>query len=101
MILAQNSVWHLGWSLLFELEDSIIVTPLSPVPNFRKRKNLTGSLAPQKQADGSLGWALPLDPNVRVIHTGDITELGYIVVGAFAHPDQAGNGEHLPLTGSE
>src|SRR6266571_8441287 len=25
-------------------------------------QNLMGSLAPQKQADGSLGWALPLDP---------------------------------------
>src|SRR5712691_3800134 len=62
-------------------------------------QNLVGSLAPQKQADGSLGWALPLDPNVRCIHMGDITELGTIVAGAFAHPDQAGNGEYLPLVG--
>ena len=30
---------------------------------------------------------------------GDITELGYIVAGAFAHPDEAGNGEYLPLVG--
>ena len=30
---------------------------------------------------------------------GDITELGAIVAGAFAHPDQAGNGEYLPLVG--
>src|ERR1700676_240250 len=30
---------------------------------------------------------------------GDITELGNIVAGAFAHPDQAGNGEYLPLIG--
>ena len=30
---------------------------------------------------------------------GDITELGYIVAGAFAHPDEAGYGEHLPLVG--
>jgi uncharacterized protein YbjT (DUF2867 family) len=62
-------------------------------------QNLVGPFAPQKQADGSLGWALPLDPNVRCIHLGDITELGTIVAGAFAHPDQAGNGEHLPLVG--
>ena len=62
-------------------------------------QNLGGALAPQKQADGSLGWALPLDPNVRCIHMGDITELGNIVVGAFAHPDQAGHGEYLPLVG--
>jgi len=61
--------------------------------------NLTGIMAPQKQADGSVGWTLPLDPTVRVIHMGDITELGNIVAGAFAHPDQAGNGEYLPLVG--
>ena len=30
---------------------------------------------------------------------GDIRELGNIVAGAFAHPDEAGNGEHLPLVG--
>ena len=62
-------------------------------------QNLVGALAPQKQADGSLGWALPIDPDVRCIHMGDITELGNIVAGAFAHPDQAGNGEYLPLVG--
>src|SRR3989440_5260049 len=61
--------------------------------------NLTGMMAPQKQADGSMGWALPLDPTRRVIHMGDIDELGYIVAGAFAHPDEAGNGEYLPLVG--
>src|ERR1700675_3919198 len=59
-------------------------------------QNVVGVLAPQKQADGSVGWALPLDPNVRCIHTGDISELGNIVAGAFAHPDEAGNGAYLP-----
>jgi uncharacterized protein YbjT (DUF2867 family) len=62
-------------------------------------QNLVGALAPQKQGDGSLGWTLPLDPNVRCIHMGDINELGNIVAGAFAHPDEAGNGEYLPLVG--
>jgi uncharacterized protein YbjT (DUF2867 family) len=62
-------------------------------------QNLVGVLAPQKQADGSLGWALPLNPSVRGIHMGDIRELGDIVAGAFAHPDQAGHGEYLPLVG--
>jgi NmrA-like family len=61
--------------------------------------NLTGIMAPQKQADGSVGWALPLDPDVRCLHMGDISELGHIVAGAFAHPDEAGNGEYLPLVG--
>jgi hypothetical protein len=36
---------------------------------------------------------------VRSIHMGDIRELGNVVAGAFAHPDQAGNGEYLPLVG--
>lgn len=62
-------------------------------------QNFVGALAPHKQADGSVGWALPLDPNVRCLHMGDIRELGNIVAGAFAHPDQAGNGEYLPLVG--
>jgi uncharacterized protein YbjT (DUF2867 family) len=62
-------------------------------------QNLVDALAPQKQAGGSVGWALPIDPTVRGIHMGDITELGNIVAGAFAHPDQAGHGEYLPLVG--
>ncbi len=62
-------------------------------------QNLIGVLASQKQSDESVGWALPLDPTVRSIHMGDITELGDIVAGAFAHPDQAGHGEYLPLVG--
>jgi hypothetical protein len=62
-------------------------------------QNLLGVMAPQKQADGTLGWALPLDPELRVIHMGDITELGPIVVGAFARRELAGHGEHLPLVG--
>jgi len=62
-------------------------------------QNLIGVLAPQKQTDESVGWVLPLDPTVRSIHMGDITELGDIVAGAFAHPDQAGQGEYLPLVG--
>ena len=62
-------------------------------------QNLLGAMTPQKQADGSLGWALPLDPERRVIHMGDITELGPIVVGAFAQPELAGHGEYLPLVG--
>ena len=62
-------------------------------------QNLVGALAPQKQADGSLAWAVPLDPDVRCIHMGDITELGNIVASAFVHPDQAGHGEYLPLVG--
>src|SRR2546422_1223997 len=62
-------------------------------------QNLAGAMAPQKQADGSMGWALPLNPSVRCIHMGDIRELGNIVAGTLAHPAQAGHGEYLPLVG--
>jgi uncharacterized protein YbjT (DUF2867 family) len=62
-------------------------------------QNFVSTLAPHRQADGSLGWAVPLDPSVPCMHMGDIGELGKIVAGAFAHPDQAGNGEYLPLVG--
>ena len=62
-------------------------------------QNLVGGLAPQKQPDGSSGWTLPIDPAARVIHMGDIDELGNIVAGAFEHPDQAGHGQYLPLVG--
>jgi uncharacterized protein YbjT (DUF2867 family) len=62
-------------------------------------QNLLGAMPAQKQADGTFGWALPLDPERRVIHMGDITELGAIVAGAFAQPELAGNGETLPLIG--
>src|SRR5579862_1326177 len=62
-------------------------------------QNFVGTLAAHKQMDGSVGWALPLDPDVRCLHMGDIRELGNIVAGAFAHPDEAGNGEYLPLVG--
>jgi uncharacterized protein YbjT (DUF2867 family) len=62
-------------------------------------QNLLGAMGPQKQADGAQGWALPLDPERRAIHMGDITELGALVVGAFLQPELAGHGEYLPLVG--
>ena len=62
-------------------------------------QNLVGIMAPQKQPDGATGWALPLDPARRVIHMGDITELGRVVAGAFAQPELTGHGEHLALVG--
>src|SRR5258708_28478752 len=48
--------------------------------------NLSGIMAPQKQADGSVGWALPLDPTRRVIYLGDNNQLGKIVAPPFPHP---------------
>lgn len=62
-------------------------------------QNFSGPFGPQEQADGSLGWVLPIDPNVRCFHMGDISELGNIVAGAFARPDETGGGVYLPLVG--
>src|SRR6201989_1335359 len=62
-------------------------------------QNLAGAIGAHKQADGSLGWALPLDTTLRVIQQGDTKQLGYIVAGAFAQPHQAGHGQYLPLVG--
>jgi len=62
-------------------------------------QNFSGPFGPQEQSDGSFGWVLPIDPTVRCFHMGDINELGNIVAGAFAHPDETGDGEYLPLVG--
>ncbi|MFB4359045.1 NmrA/HSCARG family protein [Pantoea sp. BS_4] len=62
-------------------------------------QNFAGPFGPQKQQDGSYGWVLPIDPEVRCIHMGDINELGKIVAGAFANPDSTGKGAYLPLVG--
>jgi len=62
-------------------------------------QNLLGAMGPQKQANGTTGWARPLDPERRVIHAGDINELGRLVAGAFAQPELVGHGERLPLVG--
>ncbi|WP_319937507.1 NmrA/HSCARG family protein [Sphingomonas cannabina] len=62
-------------------------------------QNFSGPFGPQPQPDGSLGWTLPIDPTVRCFHMGDIDELGDIVAGAFARPDQVGDGAYLPLVG--
>jgi hypothetical protein len=56
--------------------------------------NDTAAAGETRAALGTLGW-----PDARCIHMGDITELGAIVAGAFAHPDEAGYGEYLPLVG--
>lgn len=62
-------------------------------------QNLLGNMAPQKGPDGAVGWAIPLDPERRAIHMGDVNELGRIVSGAFAQPELVGHGEYLPLVG--
>ena len=49
--------------------------------------------------DGTPTWSQPMAPDRRVIHMGDITELGNLVAGAFEHEDEVGQGQHLSLAG--
>ncbi|THH35469.1 NmrA/HSCARG family protein [Neolewinella litorea] len=60
-------------------------------------QNLSGMLGPQAQPDGSTGWTLPIDPAKRVIHMGDVNDLGKVVAGAFLHPDKVGKGSYLSM----
>ena len=63
-------------------------------------QNLVGALAPQKQADGSVGWALPLDPDCAGHSHGRHHANSAISWPAHSHIRiEAGNGEYLPLVG--
>ncbi|NUO54081.1 MAG: NmrA family NAD(P)-binding protein [Polyangiaceae bacterium] len=63
-------------------------------------QNLQGMMAPQPLPGGGRGWAVPIDPKARVIHAGDITELGRVVAAAFGS-DQLPNGSYLDMCGGK
>ena len=60
-------------------------------------QNLTSVLAPRPLDGGRAGWVLPLPPAARVVHMGDIRELGHLVAGALERPDDSDG--HLALAG--
>lgn len=60
-------------------------------------QNFTGQLSAQEQQDGSIGWTLPVNPEMKVIHMADIHDLGKVVAGAFLNPERVGNGSCLSL----
>ncbi|WP_394833552.1 NmrA/HSCARG family protein [Pendulispora rubella] len=62
-------------------------------------QNLLKPLAPQPLPDGGRGWAVPMDPAARVIHAGDITDLGRTVAAAFGAGDALANGSYLAVCG--
>ena len=40
-------------------------------------------------------WSLPMDPDNKCIHVGDVSELGKLVARVFEQPDLVGQGQHL------
>ena len=52
-----------------------------------------------RSPDGRRGWAVPMDPTARVIHAGDITELGRTVAAAFGAGAELANGSYLAVCG--
>ncbi|MDH5567200.1 MAG: NmrA/HSCARG family protein [Myxococcales bacterium] len=62
-------------------------------------QNLAAQMGAQPQEDGSKLWAMPMAADARVIHMGDVGELGNLVAGAFANPERVGSGQHLSLAG--
>ena len=47
-------------------------------------QNFLGTLAPQPLPTGGRGWAIPIDPSARVIHGGDVEDVGRAVAAAFS-----------------
>jgi len=62
-------------------------------------QNFLGPMAPQPLPDGARGWAVPMDPALRVIHGGDVTEVGRTVAAAFGAGDELPNGSVLAVAG--
>ncbi len=62
-------------------------------------QNFLKEMAPAPQEDGSKAWNLPMQPESKVMHMGDIGQMGAIVLGAFLNPEKAGQGQHLSLAG--
>jgi uncharacterized protein YbjT (DUF2867 family) len=62
-------------------------------------QNLLGPLAPQPLPDGGRGWQVPISPTARVIHAGDINDLGRAVSAAFDARDDLANGTYLAVCG--
>ena len=62
-------------------------------------QNFLTSLAPQPLPTGGRGWAVPIDPSLRVIHGGDVKDVGRAVAAAFSAGDSVPNGSYLAVCG--
>jgi len=62
-------------------------------------QNFLGMLAPQPLPNGGRGWMVPMDPAARVMHAGDVKDVGRAVAAAFAAGDTLRNGSYLAVCG--
>lgn len=62
-------------------------------------QNFLSTLAPQPLQSGGRGWLVPMDPSARVIHGGDVKDVGRAVAAAFAAGDTLANGSYLSVCG--
>jgi uncharacterized protein YbjT (DUF2867 family) len=62
-------------------------------------QNFLTALAPQPLPNGGRGWGIPIDPSARVIHGGDVKDVGRAVAAAFAAGDSLPNGSYLAVCG--
>jgi uncharacterized protein YbjT (DUF2867 family) len=62
-------------------------------------QNFLGPMAPQPMPSGGRGWVVPMDPAARVIHAGDVHDVGRTVAAAFAAGDTLRSGSYLAVCG--
>ncbi len=62
-------------------------------------QNFLTHLAPQPLPNGGRGWMVPMDPAARVMHGGDVKDVGRAVAAAFAAGDALPNGSYLAVCG--
>jgi len=64
-------------------------------------QNFLTAMAPQPLPTGGRGWAVPMDPALRVIHAGDVTDVGRAVAAAFSAGDALPDGSYLAVCGGQ
>lgn len=62
-------------------------------------QNFLGTMSPQALPNGGRGWLLPIDPAARVVHAGDVREVGIAVAAAFEAGDKLKDGTILGVCG--
>ena len=62
-------------------------------------QNFLTMMGPQPLPNGGRGWAVPMDPAARVMHAGDVTEVGRVVAAAFSAGDKLPDGSYLGVCG--